>query len=387
MTIILAWEKKLSIPFYIHNLDSSYAEQVAKVLDTPFLTSGSVCKDVEAQINAFFGTSHCKMVNSWTNGTIATLLAMDIGQGDEVIIPAMTFIATANVVEILGAKPIFVDVCEDTLLIDLEKVKAAITPRTKAIIPVHLYGQMLDVKALREIVGKDIKIIEDCAHCFEGKLGEDRPGKYSDAAAFSFYATKNIACGEGGAVITNDEALYDRLCQAVLHGMSASAADRFKAGGYRHWDMVHLGTKANLPDLLAALLPPQIKAVEDTLQKREILAKRYQDAFEDTPIRMQFIKAEAQSAHHLFPIHVSIDKRDDIIKILNDNGINITVNYGAVPYYTYYKDKYKFSEHDFPIARNWGLGTISLPLYPKLSIEDQDKIIETITSKILPLIK
>lgn len=376
----------MSIPFYIHNLDSSYAENVAKVLDTPFLTSGSVCKEVEAQINDFFGTAHCKMVNSWTNGTIATLLAMDIGQGDEVIIPAMTFIATANVVEILGAKPVFVDVCEDTLLIDFEKVKAAITPLTKAIIPVHLYGQMLDVKALREIVGKDIKIIEDCAHCFEGKLGDDRPGKYSDAAAFSFYATKNLACGEGGAVITNDEALYDRLCQAVLHGMSASAADRFKAGGYRHWDMVHLGTKANLPDLLAALLPPQIKEIEETLKKREILAKRYQDAFKDTAIRMQKIKAEATSAHHLFPINVPSDKRDDIIKILNDNGINVTVNYGAVPYYTYYKDKYNFDESEFPVALKWGRGTISLPLYPKLSLDDQDKIIEVILSKVTPLL-
>jgi UDP-4-amino-4-deoxy-L-arabinose-oxoglutarate aminotransferase len=376
----------MSIPFYIHNLNADYADDIANVLDTPFLTSGAVCKKVEAQINTFFDTQHCKMVNSWTNGTIATLLAMDIQAGDEIIVPAMTFIATANVVEMLGAKPIFVDVCEDTLLLDLAKVKTAITPKTKAIIPVHLYGQMLDVRALRDIIGNEIKIIEDCAHCFEGRLGQDRPGKHSDAAIFSFYATKNIACGEGGAIITNNENLYGRICQAVLHGMSAGAADRFKAGGYRHWDMVHLGTKANLPDLLAALLPKQIETIEQSLNKREAIAHKYEQAFKHKPLRLQEIKSNAVSARHLFPIHVSPEKRDEVIAILNKNDINVTVNYGAVPYYTYYQNKYNHDKNDFPIAHEWGQGTISLPLYPKLKDSDQDKVIETILDKVIPIL-
>ena len=152
----------MQVPFYRHSLAPENSKYVAKVLETPFLTSGPIGKEVEDQISEYFGAKHTKLVNSWTNGAVATLLALDIGPGDEVIVPAMTFIATANVVELVGAKPVFIDCDPDTLLITPELIKAAITKKTKAVIPVHMYGQMCDIKAIKEVLPKDqrISIIE-----------------------------------------------------------------------------------------------------------------------------------------------------------------------------------------------------------------------------------
>jgi UDP-4-amino-4-deoxy-L-arabinose-oxoglutarate aminotransferase len=318
----------MQVPFYRHSLSPENAQLVAKVLETPFLTSGPIGKEVEAQLCEYFGVNHAKLVNSWTNGAVATLLTMDIGPGDEVIVPAMTFIATANVVELVGAKPVFIDCDPDTLLITPELIKAAITKNTKAIIPVHMYGQMCDVKAIKDILPKDqrISIIEDCAHSFEAKLNGERPGKYSDAAIFSFYATKNVTCGEGGAIITNDEKLFERIQQAILHGMSAGAADRFKAGQYKHWGMEHLGTKANLPDLSACLLPEQIKTVDQRLGAREEIAQKYERALVSTKIRFPKVLNGMVHSRHLFPIHVGAEIRDKSLLALGEANIGATVN-------------------------------------------------------------
>ena len=378
----------MQVPFYRHSLSPEYVKSVSRVLDSPFLTSGPVCKDVEAQLTEYFDVKHSKLVNSWTNGAVATLLAMDIGPGDEVIVPSMTFIATANVVELVGAKPIFIDCDPKTLLITPELVKKAITLNTKAVIPVHMYGQMCDVQALREILPKNQKIfiIEDCAHSFEAKFDNERPGKYSDAAIFSFYATKNVTCGEGGAIICNDEFLFEKIIQTVLHGMSAGAADRFKNGQYKHWDMDRLGTKANLPDLLACFLPDQIKDIDSKLQIRENLAGVYESAFKDTKI--SFVKKLSNVIHsrHLFPIHVTKEARDEIIKLLGENGIGSTINYRSVHTMKYYKNKYNLNSFDFPVSDNWGSGTISLPLFPGLKKEEQNFVIDVILNKAQKLI-
>jgi UDP-4-amino-4-deoxy-L-arabinose-oxoglutarate aminotransferase len=243
------------------------------------------------------------------------LLALDIGPGDEVIVPAMTFVATANVVELVGAKPVFIDCDPETLLVTPELIKAAITEKTKAVIPVHMYGQMCDVKAISEILppGQKSSIIEDCAHSFEAKFNGERPGRYSHAAIFSFYATKNVTCGEGGAIITNDVYLFERITQSILHGMSAGAADRFKTGNYKHWGMEHLGTKANLPDLLACFLPEQIKTVDERLFIRENLARNYEISLVNSGIKIPKISERAIHARHLFPIHVGNLRRDEVL--------------------------------------------------------------------------
>jgi dTDP-4-amino-4,6-dideoxygalactose transaminase len=374
----------MQVPFYRHSLSPENAQLVAKVLETPFLTSGPIGKEVEAQLCEYFGAKHAKLVNSWTNGAVATLLAMDIGPGDEVIVPAMTFIATANVVELVGAKPVFVDCDPDTLLVTPELVKAEITKNTKAVIPVHMYGQMCDIRAIREILPKDqkISIIEDCAHTFEAKFNGDRPGKYSDAAIFSFYATKNVTCGEGGAIITNDSNLFERIQQSILHGMSAGAADRFKAGQYKHWGMDHLGTKGNLPDLLACFLPDQIKTVDQTLIKREILARKYESSLEKTEIKVPKVKSGIVHSRHLFPIHVGVDNRDNALLALGKANIGATVNYKSVPTMGYYSNKYGFTGQEYPISKSWGDGTLSIPLFPGMKDEEQDYVIDVLINKI-----
>ena len=378
----------MKVPFYRHSLTPDNSALVAEVLKTPFLTSGPIGKEVETQLCEYFGTKHAKLVNSWTNGAVATLLAMDIGPGDEVIVPAMTFIATANVVELVGAKPVFIDCDPDTLLITPELIKAAITKNTKAVIPVHMYGQMCDVKAIKDILPKDqmISIIEDCAHTFEAKFNGDRPGKYSDVSIFSFYATKNVTCGEGGAIITNNEKLFDRILQAILHGMSAGAADRFKAGQYKHWGMEHLGTKANLPDLLACFLPGQIKSVDERLRFREELANKYEEKLLGSKIVIPKSAKKITHSRHLFPIGVGAKVRDEALLALGAANIGATVNYRSVPTMTYYKNKYSFNGSEFPVSQAWGEGTLTVPLFPGMTNDEQDYVIDVLLNKIEPMI-
>ena len=378
----------MQVPFYRHSLSPENAQLVAKVLETPFLTSGPIGKEVEAQLCEYFGAKHAKLVNSWTNGAVATLLAMDIGPGDEVIVPAMTFIATANVVELVGAKPVFIDCDPDTLLITPELIKAAITKNTKAVIPVHMYGQMCDVKAIKDILPKDqkISIIEDCAHTFEAKFNGERPGKYSDVSIFSFYATKNVTCGEGGAIITNDEKLFERIQQSILHGMSAGAADRFKAGQYKHWGMDHLGTKANLPDLLACFLPDQIKTVDERLVIREDIAKNYETNLIGTKIKLPKSSKSVVHSRHLFPIGVGSSARDKALLSLGESNIGATVNYRSVPSMKFYQNKYSLGASEFPISQAWGEGTLSIPLFPGMTDAEQNYVIDVLLNKIEPMI-
>jgi UDP-4-amino-4-deoxy-L-arabinose-oxoglutarate aminotransferase len=296
----------------------------------------------------------------------------------------MTFIATANVVELVGAKPVFVDCDPDTLLITPELIRTAITKNTKAVIPVHMYGQMCDIKAIKEILPKDqkISIIEDCAHTFEAKINGDRPGKYSDVSIFSFYATKNVTCGEGGAIITNDEKLFERIQQAILHGMSAGAADRFKAGQYKHWGMDYLGTKANLPDLLACYLPEQIKTVDKRLSVREEVAQKYSNALATTNIRFPKVLSGVVHSRHLFPIHVGSEIRDKALLALGEANIGATVNYRSVHTMGYYSKKYGFLGNEFPTSLSWGDGTLSIPLFPGITTQEQDYVIDVLVNKV-----
>jgi UDP-4-amino-4-deoxy-L-arabinose-oxoglutarate aminotransferase len=377
------------VPFYRHSLDASYAERVARVLESPILTSGSVGKEVEAQLREFFDLPHALLANSWTNGAVAALLALGIGPGDEVIVPAMTFIASANVAELVGATPVFVDVDPATLLMEPRAAAAALTPATRAVMPVHLYGQMVDVEALAALLAHrpDVAILEDCAHCFEGSLRGALPGRHSTAALFSFYATKNVACGEGGALVTRDAGLAAAFEQTRLHGMSAGAADRYKTGSYRHWDMARLGTKANLPDLLAALLPPQIATIRERLGVREELCGRYERAFHGAPLRLPEPVPGALNARHLFPIHVPPAVRDASIAALNAAGVGATVNFRSVPTLSFYREKYGYGPSSFPESYEWGEGTISIPMFPGMTREEQDHVIETVLKAVVPLVE
>jgi len=379
---------KMKVPFYRHSLTESDAAKIKDVINSPFLTSGPICKEVEAQLTDYFSIKHAKLVNSWTNGAVATLLALDIGPGDEVIVPAMTFIATANVVELVGATPVFIDCDQETLLITPNEIRESITEKTKAIIPVHMYGQMCDIKSIKEILPKDKKIyiIEDCAHAFEAKFNGERPGTHSDVSIFSFYATKNVTCGEGGAIITNDSKIYDRIIQSVLHGMSASAVDRFKEGKYNHWGMKHLGTKANLPDLLACLLPEQINKIDERLLIREEKAQYYFAKLKNSKFRTPKNLKHIVHSRHLFPIGVGYKNKDEILSILASNNIGVTINYRSVATMEYYKNKYAISQVSFKNSYLWGEETLSIPLFLDMKKDEQDYVVNILLNHIEPLI-
>jgi UDP-4-amino-4-deoxy-L-arabinose-oxoglutarate aminotransferase len=319
------------------------------------------------------------LTNSWTNGALAVLMALNIKKGDEVIIPAMTFVATANIVELLGGVPRFVDVDKDTLLLDLDKTLKAINNRTRAIMPVHLYGNMFDVKRLNNEVkkiGKKISIIEDCAHCFEGKFDNQLPGKWSDSAIFSFYATKNITCGEGGAIITNNKSLYKKISEIRFHGMTAPAIDRFSKKKYKHWNMNRLGIKANMPDILASLLPKQIKEVYKNHKLRKKAYEIYNKLLDGSNIAKPKISPKCQSAYHLYAVHVKPSIRNLVLSYLNKNNIGTTINYIPVTKLNYYKKKYSLKDTSFPVSTNWGSGTISLPFYANIKKKNQEFVVK-----------
>jgi len=383
----------MKVDFYRHSLTPADADAVAAVLATPFLTTGPIAKEVERQVAAYFSVPHAVLVNSWTNGALAVLLAMDLKPDDEVVVPAMTFIASANVVKLAGASVVFADVDPDTLLLTPEGAAPHITAHTRAVLPVHLYGQMVDIVGMRKMlhthpaVSRPVLSIEDSAHCFEGERNGRKPGQDGDVAIFSFYATKNVTCGEGGVIITRDTDLHQKILETRMHGMSAMAVDRFHGGHYNHWDMLRLGTKANLPDLLAALLPPQIATIDRRLGERYRLANRYREAFADGPLRLVARSPTTKSAEHIFPIGVPNGAREAAIAALNEAGVSTTVNYHSVPETTYYKRADPEASSRCPVAGTWGKQTLTLPLFPGLTGAEQDHVIVTVKKRVYPLVK
>ena len=276
-----------------------------------------------------------------------------------------------------GAKPVFVDVEAETGNLDANLIENAITKNTKAIIPVHLYGQMCDMVAISKIADQyNLAVIEDCAHAIESERGGIRPGQLSDTAVFSFYATKNMTCGEGGAIITNSDTLYDLLQKYRLHGMSKNAIDRYSKL-YKHWDMVLLGHKCNMNDLQASILLTQIPYINERLEKRERLASIYEEGVASIGIKYPKKCDNSIHARHLFTIWAPGD-RDELLAKLQEHNIGVAVNYRAVHLLEYYRLNFQFNEGDFPIAEKIGNDTITLPLYPKLTIEDANSVIDVL---------
>lgn len=367
------------IEFYKHNIGDEEKALLFKTLDSIFLTTGPMTRQFEADFSAYLGTRFTLGVTSWTTGAFLVLKAWDIGPGDEVITTPMSFCATANIILHAGAKPVFVDVDEDCGNINPDLIERAITPRTKAIIPVHLYGQMADMKRLRKIADRHgLKILEDCAHCIEGTRDSIKPGQLGDAAVFSFYATKNIASGEGGAISLNDQATHEKLLCLRLHGMDKTAIDRY-TGLYRHWDMAMLGFKANMFDIQAALLIPQLKKIETYWQRKQDICLKYEKAFRGLAgLDFPKVLAGSKSARHIFTIWTPRLRRDEFLSKLQTEGIGVAVNFRAIHLLKYYRETFGFKPGDFPIAESIGDRTITIPLYPRLTDQEVDDVIAAV---------
>ena len=375
----------MKVEFYKHNVEEDDIARMVDVCRGVFLTTGQQTKAFEEALAAYLGAGHAVGVTSCTAALHLALLAVGVGPGDEVITTPMTFAATSNCIIYTGATPVFVDVDAKTGLIDPDAVARAITPRTKAIVPVHLYGQMADMRRLKAIAdAAGLKMIEDCAHAIESVRDGVRPAQLSDAACFSFYATKNITSGEGGAVVTNDPAVAQQVKLLRQHGMSASAADRY-TGTYRHWDLETLGWKYNMTNLQGAMLMGQLARIDDLWQQRERVAARYEAAFRDAEgVDFPIVVDGARSARHLFTIWVAPGRRDQVLSDLQARGIGVAVNYRAVHLLKYYRETFGFTRGMFPEAERIGDSTLTLPLYPKLTDEEIDYVADSVRAVTTP---
>ncbi len=367
------------IEFYKHNLSVKDKKECLKALDSLFLTTGNIVDNFEKKLAEYLGSKYAVGVTSCTDALFLSLKYFNIKEGDEVITTPLSFISTANVIEYCGAKPIFVDVEISTGNIDANLIEKAITKKTKAIVVVHLYGHICDMKKIRAVADKyNLSVIEDCAHCIEGMRDGIRPGELGDMACFSFYATKNITSGEGGAIVCNSKKVYEWLKKARLHGMSKHAAVRYTEK-YQHWDMEFLGYKCNMSNIQAALLLSQLDRIETLLKAKEKIAQMYDLGFKNNPfISLPKILENTKHARHLYSVWVNSKKRDKYISILQTKGIGVAVNFTPIHLKTYYKKKYFFKKNDFPIAEKIGNSTISIPFYPKLKTEEVKYIVKTL---------
>ena len=369
----------MAVDFYRHSLGEEEKAAVLSVLDSLFLTTGKKVYDFEKAFEEFLGgpavvaTVHC------TASLHLTMLAAGVGPGDEVITTPMTFLSSANAVLYAGGTPVFVDVDPATANIDPVRVAKAVTPRTKAIVAVDLYGLPADHIALRTIADRHgLVLVEDAAHCVEGRRDGHGPGQLADYACFSFYATKNLTCGEGGAISTRDAGKKPLLRQLGSHGMTKNAADRY-AGKYEHWDMDRLGWKYNLSNVLASLLVSQLPKLAERRDRREEICKRYEAAFRETPgVEFPVVPEGMTSGRHLFTIWVDPEKRDRILGAIQARGVGVAVNYRAVHLTKYYRERFGFSRGDFPAAESIGDRTITIPLWPAMTEAQVDEVIAAV---------
>jgi dTDP-4-amino-4,6-dideoxygalactose transaminase len=367
------------IPYFRHDLGAPELESLAKVLEGEILTTGDAVSTFETKFAAYVRARHALGVTSCTGALHLALLALDIGPGDEVVTTPMSFVATATAILEAGAIPVFVDVEPDTGNLDAARVESAITSRTKAILPVHLYGLMCDMRALKEIANRHgLHLIEDAAHCIEGMRDGVRPGELSDAACFSFYATKNLTCGEGGAITVNDDAIAQRLTLLRLHGMTRMAKESTREG-YRHWDMMLLGWKYNMSNVEAALLLPQFERMEAKLARRHALADRYEHVFTGMDgVKLPCSRPDSVHARHIYTVWCDGCARDELMTHLHSERIGAVVNYRPIHLMSYFVERYGYRRGDFPIAEWIGERTISLPFYPDMRLDDVDVVAEAV---------
>ncbi len=365
------------VEFYKHNIDEADIARAAEVLKSPMLTTGEVVEEFEGKLANYSGLKYVVAVSSCTAALHLSLRALGVRQGHEVITTPMTFIATSNAILHTGAIPIFVDVNKETGLIDSTRIRGAVTPKTKAVLPVHLYGQMCD---LDKLTFCGLRLLEDSAHCLEGIGGWGyQPGLNSDGACFSFYPTKSITSGEGGAFVTNDRHFAEDVRLMRNHGMTKGAHERYNKA-YQHWDMEMLGYNYRMSNIQAALLLGQLDRVDEFIQRRIEIWNLYEGGLKGNP-QIRVIKTNEGSARLMFTILVN--NRDKVLHELQEKGIGVAVNYRAVHLLSYYRKRFRYKEGDYPNAEYIGNHTITLPLYPKLT----DLEVEYVIGKVHKAVK
>jgi len=323
-------------------------------------------------------------VNSCTAALHVSMVAADITPGSEVITTPLTFCATVNAVIHAGLTPVLADVDPQTQNIDPDAIEAAITPRTRAILPVHFAGRPCAMDRIMAIARKhNLVVIEDCAHAIETEFHAQKAGTFGDFGCFSFYVTKNVVTGEGGMILGRSEEQIARARVLALHGMSKDAWHRFGDQGYKHYQVVECGFKYNMMDLQAAIGLHQLAAVEINWQRRRELWERYDDALADLPITLPSVpEAGTRHGYHLYTVMIDAARcgidRDGFLDAMNAARIGTGVHYLSVPEHPYYQHRFGWQTEQWPHAMRIGRQTVSLPLSPAMTDDDVERVIYTV---------
>lgn len=367
-------------------------EEEAEVLDTlrsGWLTTGPRTQRFEAEFARYLGARYARGVTSCTAAMHLALVALGVGPGDEVITSPITFPATANVIVHVGATPVFVDVEPATLNLDVDQLEAQITPRTKAIIPVHFAGHACRMDALAALARKHgLAVVEDCAHAIETTWQGRHAGTWGNAGAFSFYATKSITTGEGGMLVTEDEDLAERIGVLRLHGISRDAWKRYGQEGFRHYETLSAGFKYNMYDLQAALGLAQFPKLEAFWARRRDIVQAYDAALASIPqIRRLEVVGPVRHGHHLYVVLVRTEElsrsRDEILNAIQKENVGLGVHFRAVHLQPFYRERYGFRPGQLPAAEYASERIISLPLYPAMDDRDVQDTIAAVSKVVL----
>jgi len=376
------------LPFALPDITDAEIAAVTDVLRSGWITTGPRAKEFEKSFAEAVGATHAVAVNSCTAALHLALEALGVGPGDEVIVPALTFAASAEVVRYLGAHPVLVDVLPGDHNVDPKKVEAAITPKTRAIIPVHFGGQACDLDEIMAIAKKhSLRVIEDAAHAFPTRYQGKAVGAFGDITCFSFYATKTLTTAEGGMAVTENAEGADRMRVMSLHGISKDAWKRYTAEGSWYYEIVAPGYKYNMTDMAAAMGLVQLARAQEMLEKRRRIARRYAEAFSTNPcIELLKVRDFDEHAWHLFTIKLvdgalSID-RNRFIEELKARGIGSSVHFIPLHLHPYYRDLYRYRPDDFPVALDAFRRSVSLPIYSKMSDADIDRVIAAVNDAI-----
>ncbi|HEB12093.1 MAG TPA: DegT/DnrJ/EryC1/StrS family aminotransferase [Actinobacteria bacterium] len=376
--------KKDFMIFGSPHIEQAEIDEVVDCLKSGWLSTGPRVEQFEKAFSEYVGIKHALAVNSCTAGLHLGLLAADIGPGDEVITTPLTFAATANVIVHVGARPVFVDISEEDMNIDPAKIEAAITPNTKAIIPVHFAGNPCDMDAILEIAAKhDLYVFSDAAHAVEAKYHGKHVGAIRHLAVFSFYVTKNLVTGEGGMITTNNDFWAEKIKILALHGLSHGAWNRYSDEGFKHYQVILPGFKYNMMDIQASLGLHQLDRIETSLKHRESVWARYDQAFAELPcVTPPKPGPDVKHARHLYTLLIDEKtagvSRNKFQAQLYDQGIGTGIHFMALHLHPYYKNKFDYTRDQFPNSEFVSDRTISLPLSSKLTDDEVARVIETV---------
>ena len=376
------------IPFAPPALGDDEISEVIATLESRWLTTGPRVASFERAFAHYVNAPHAIAVSSCTAALHLSLLAAGIGEGDEVVTTPLTFCATANTIVHTRATPVFADVDGRTGNLDPSAAAAAVTSRTRAMIPVHYAGRPVDVAAFGALAERHaLTLIEDAAHCVEGVAATRKVGSIADFTCFSFYATKNLTTGEGGMVTTRDSNAATFMRTAALHGLSRDAWTRYAPGGSAHYDVVMAGFKYNMMDLQAAIGLHQLARIESMYARRSAIWARYDAALADLPLRLPAaVPPGDRHARHIYTVLVDESagiSRDRLQQRLAERGVSTSIHFRALHLHPYYQERFELKRGMFPVAESLSDTTLSLPLSAAMTDDTVDRVIEALHEALL----